>query len=54
MDPLAKACTHARMKMIGTKIMVVTPATFDVDHLRLKKKQKLEEMGDLVVFCQEF
>ena len=55
MDPLAKACTHARMKVIGAKIMVVTSATFDVDRLRLKKKkkkQKHEEMGGFVVFCQ--
>ena len=58
MDPLAKACTHARMKVIGAKIMVVTSSTFDVDRLRLKKKkkkkkkQKHEEMSSLVVFCQ--
>ena len=54
MDPLTKACTHARMKVIGAKIMVVSSATFDVDRLRLqkKKKQKHEEMSGLVVFCQ--
>ena len=55
MDPLGKACTHARMKAIGAKIMLVTSAIFDVDRLRLKKKkkkQKHEEMGGFVVFCQ--
>ena len=33
---------------------VVTSATFDVVHLRLKKKkkQKDEQMDGLVVFCQ--
>ena len=51
---MAKACTRARMKPIGVKIMVVTSATFDVGRLGLKKKkQKHEETNGLVVFCQE-
>ena len=48
MDPLDKARTYARMKAIG---VVITWAAFDVDRLRLKK-QKDEQMEDLVVFCQ--
>ena len=57
--PLSEVCTFAQMKMIGVKIAVVASATIDVGHLKLKKKkkkkhqQKHEEMGGLVVFCQE-
>ena len=56
MDPLGKAFTHARMKAIGVnfELMVVTLAIFDLGRLRVKtKKQKHEEIGGLVVFCQE-
>ena len=41
------------MKAIGAKITVITPATFDVGLLGLKKKKKKDEqMGGLIVFCQ--
>ena len=53
-DPLAKACRHARMKMIGVKITVVTSAAFNVGLLGLKKKKKLqkdEQIDGLIVFC---
>ena len=41
------------MKAIGAKITVITPATFDVGLLGLKKKKKKDEQMDgLIVFCQ--
>ena len=41
------------MKAIGEKITVITPATFDVDLLGLKKeKKKNEQMDGLIAFCQ--
>ena len=47
---LAKAYTHVQMKAIGVKITIVTSASLNVGHLRLKKKkQKDEQMDGLVV-----
>ena len=43
------------MKAIGAKITVITPATFDVGLLGLKKKNKKkkdEQMDGLIVFRQ--
>ena len=44
------------MKAIGAKITVITPTTFDVGLLGLKKKKKKkkkdEQMDGLIVFCQ--
>ena len=41
------------MKAAGAKITVITPATFDVGLLGLKKKKKKDEQRDgLIVFCQ--
>ena len=54
-DPLAKARTHARMKAIGVKITMITLAALAVGRLKEEeeKKQKDEEIGGLIVFCQE-
>ena len=40
------------MKAIGAKITVITPATFNVGLLGLKKKKKDEQMDGLIAFCQ--
>ena len=40
---LAIAHTHAQMKVIGVKIIGVTSATFNVVHLRLKKKKQQKD-----------
>ena len=41
------------MKAIGEKIMVITPATFDVGLLGLKKKKKKKKKDEQMDgFCQ--
>ena len=53
-DPLANARRHARIKIIGVKITVLTSAAFDVGLLGLKKKKKMqkdEQIDGLIVFC---